>query len=64
MLNILVHNVHTVDQDRIPGSFLSNLRLMDDSLTPQLHSPKQLVVLLVCIGSDVDGSFILLHKFQ
>lgn len=37
---------------------------MDPSLLFSLHSPKQLVVLLICIGGDVDGGFILLHKFQ
>lgn len=31
---------------------------------PSPHLPKQLVVLLVGIGGDVDGGFILLHKFQ
>lgn len=45
-------------------SLLSSLPLMDPFQTLSLHSPKQLVVLLVCIGGDVDGGFILLHKFQ
>lgn len=54
------------------GSFAARRRfesLLRSSLPPwtpsvSLHSPKQLVVLLVCIGGDVDGGFILLHKLQ
>jgi hypothetical protein len=37
--------------------------LLDQHLNSR-SLPEQLVVLLVCIGGDVDGSFILLHKFQ
>lgn len=84
VLSILVHNVHRIEQDRIP-ILLFTLhqhwwllcryeRVQIPSPiqpsphrplpAPSLHSPKQLVVLLVCIDGDVDGGFILLHKFQ
>ena len=42
----------------------SSLPLMDPSRALSPHSPKQLIILLVCIGGDIDGGFILLHKFQ
>lgn len=45
-------------------SLLTQPALVGLSLTPSFHSPEKLVVLLVCIGGDVDGGFILLHKFQ
>ena len=45
-------------------SLLIHPPLVGLSLTTLFHSPEKLVVLLVCIGGDVDGGFILLHKFQ
>lgn len=38
------------------------IRQLNESINTE--SSKQLVVLLVCVGGDVDGGFILLHKFQ